>query len=51
MKNALDRMSSRVWVRRVALGLALIAAGCAGSQPIQVQLPPGARVGDRKSVV
>jgi hypothetical protein len=45
MKNAHDRMGSRVWVRRVALGLALLAAGCAGSQPVQVQLPPGARIG------
>jgi len=45
MENAHDRMSSRVWLRRVALGLALLAAGCAGSQPVQVQLPPGARIG------
>jgi hypothetical protein len=45
MKKSYDRTGRRVWVRRVALGLALIAAGCAGSQPIQVQLPPGARVG------
>jgi hypothetical protein len=43
MKHPHVRTSRRAWVRLAVLGLAVVAAGCAGSQP--VQLPPGARIG------
>ena len=45
MKQSHDRAGSWRGVRLFLAGLALIAAGCAGSQPTQVQLPPGARIG------
>jgi hypothetical protein len=45
VKKASGRKGKRGWVRLAFLGLLVGTVGCAGSQPVQVQLAPGARIG------